>query len=372
MAMIRIFFAALIVTAAVSARANDGSSLGLTAADLDRLGIVLQAPRIISEIEIASGPAEVVIPPSQEAVVSSTVSGVLTRALVAEGDFVSAGQPLAEITSSDLLALQSEYVEAALAMDLARVQLQRDQGLHSDGIIAERRLRESSAAERTASTAQDQLRQQLMLAGMSQTELANLLATHALTPTLELKAPFAAFVIEQRSALGARVDTLDPVYRVADLSELWLELHVPQERSERIKPGMRVVTTTADRIIEGEVLNIGRVADSSSQTVLVRAAIANEDLALRVGQYLPARILDANDQRDAALAVPTAAIVRVDGNTYVFGRRNDEIAALPVQIIAEDGTNTYIHSEFDAETEIAIAGVAVLKSVWVSAGEEGE
>jgi membrane fusion protein, heavy metal efflux system len=374
MAMIRIVCVGLLLSAAASAFAEGETvmHLGLTSGDLDRLGVTLDVPRIVTEIEIATGPAVVTVPPAREAVVTSTVGGVLSRVLVAEGDYVSAGQPLAELVSSELLELQREYIEAGLATDLARAQLNRDRGLSADGIIADRRVQESEAAERAATTTLDQIRQQLLLAGMSQSELTRLLQTRELSSTLTLKAPFAAFVVEQLSALGARVDALDPVYHIADLSELWLELHVPQEKSDQIKAGMPIVAATAAGNIEGQVSQVGRVADAASQTILVRGRIDNPDPTLRVGQYLPSRVLGIVIDGRTAHAVPSAAVVRMDDAAYVFGVHDNQIAAVPVEIISEDGINTYVRGDLLAGGQIAVGGVASLKSVWVSKQDAGE
>jgi len=369
--MSRILLIGLITSAWVSANAESSASLGLTSADLGRLGVVLQPPQSVTEIEIASGPAEVVIPPAQEAIVSATVEGVLSRVLVAEADFVSAGQPLAEIRSAELLGLQRAYIDAAVAADLASTQLERDRGLYADGIIAERRLRESAAAERAASTALEQLRQQLALAGMTDTELAHLLQTGELSPTLTLRAPFSAVIVEQISSLGARVDVLEPVYRVADLSRLWLEVHVPQERAARIVAGMRVTASTANRTLDADVTHVGQVLDGASQTVVVRADVDNHDQALRAGQFLPARILAVSNEPMSALAVPSAAIVRVDGDAFVFVRRNDEVGALLVEILGEDSASTYIRASLEPGVEVVVEGVAALKSVWVAGQAEG-
>ncbi|MGD8340999.1 MAG: efflux RND transporter periplasmic adaptor subunit [Gammaproteobacteria bacterium] len=360
----------LVLTATGLAQAN--TSLDLTPADLERLGVTLQVPEAVAEAEVASAPAMVVIPPAQEAVVTSTVGGVVSRLLVAEGDFVTAGQPLAEIVSTELLELQREFVEAALAADLAQAQAERDQSLHADGIIAERRVLESAAALRSAVTVLEQTRQQLTLAGMNESELARLRQGRVLSPNLRIEAPFAATVVEQHSALGAHVDALDPVYRVADLSELWLELRVPQERADRIRPGMRVAVSTADRRLLGEVSLIGRVTDAATQTVLVRARIEDEGGRLRAGQVLAARVLDASIVGSETLAVPSAAIVRSDDGIYVFGTRQGELMIFPVEVLGQDGTRTYIRGDFGTEVRVVIGGTASLKSVWLSAEDEGE
>jgi cobalt-zinc-cadmium efflux system membrane fusion protein len=372
MAMIRRRLLGIITIITLPALADANTSLGLTPADLDRLGVTLQAPVAVAEAEVALAPARVVIPPAQEAIVTSTVSGVVSRLLVAEGDVVAAGQPLAEITSTELLQLQREFIEAKLALDLASAQAERDQGLYRDGIIAERRVLESNAHLRSATTAFEQARQQLTIAGMDQSELARLRETRELTASLRLTAPFAATVIEMHSGLGAHVDALDPVYRVADLSALWLELRVPQERADRIRPGMRVAVSTAERRMVGQVALVGRVADEATQTILVRARIDDAAAELRAGQVLAARVLDDSAGGSGALAVPSAAIVRTDDGAHVFVSRSGDLTVVPVEVLGEDGTSTYIRANLGPEARVAIGGTASLKSVWLAAGEEGE
>lgn len=356
----------------VGAHAEGVVDLDLSAGDLERLGVALERPVRIDSAIVASGTAEVVIPPDRQAIVTSPVGGVLSRLLVAEGDFVNAGEPVAEVASADLLQLQREYVEAFVAADLAGRQLERDRSLLEDGIIAERRVRDSMAAARTTATALNQIRQQLALTGMGEAALSALSDDGELSSNLELTAQFDSFVIEQYAALGARVDALDPVYRIADLSRLWLEIHVPQERSENVTLGMRVTAATSTGTIEGTVSRIGRIADSASQTRVVRADIDNANLDVLVGRFLTAQILDTGADSGSTFSVPSSGIARVDGGAWVFGMFDGVISAWPVEVIAEDGSSTYVRGDFDSEVEIAVDGTASLKSVWISAQGDGE
>jgi cobalt-zinc-cadmium efflux system membrane fusion protein len=356
----------------LSVQAGASTVLELSAADLERLGVVLELPRAVTQVEVASGIGQIVIPPAQQAIVSTTVGGALARILVAEGDYVTAGQPLAEIASAELLSLQREYVDAAASSELAEAQLARDEGLLADGIIAERRLHESRMAERVARARLDQIRQQLRLAGMTQPELARLVDTRELSPMLQLRAPIDGVVVEQLSQLGGHVDALDPVYRVADLSRLWLQIRVPQEQAANVAPKMQVVAAAAGGAVDGEVRLVSSVVDESSQTVLVRASVENARMTLRVGQFLPARVFDAPRDGRPVVAVPSSAIVRVDGLAYVFCHDGGRVAAAAVEILAEDGLLTYLSAGLDAGREVAVAGVAALKSVWISAQDGGE
>ena len=359
------------LSVACVASAEDARELTLTPSEVDSLGIELASPSPVSAVEVGSGPAEVVIPPAQEAIVGATVSGILSRLLVAEGETVQAGQAMAEIQSPAFLTLQREFLDALASNELAQVQLQRDRGLHEEGIIAERRLQETAAAARVAAVALDQNRQQLGLAGMTEGELSRLVREQSLRSVLVLRAPLDGVVIEQLSALGARVNALDPVYLVADLSRLWLEVRVPQERAARIEPGFSAAVILDGRDVYAPVSHVGQVVDSTSQTVLVRALIENDGFAVRAGQYLHARILTGASEANV-LVVPTSAVVWAGDERIVFVRTPDGFTANSFETIANDGVLTYVSSGIPEHSQIAVNGIAALKSVWLSSQAAGE
>ena len=357
---------ALLSTAALAA----GDNLILTATELERLGVEFGAPDPAALTEVASGPAEVVIPPTQQVVVGTTVSGVLSRLLVAEGETVSAGQALAEIESLELLALQRAYINAFAANELAQVQLQRDRGLQEEGIIADRRLRETAAAASAATVALDQNRQQLRLAGLSADQLRKLSDRQQLSSTLKLRSPIDGVVVSQFSSLGSQVDVLAPVFRVADLSQLWLEVRVSQQQAANISLGMHVVAPDYDERLSAEVCHVGPVVDKVSQTVMIRAFTDNELRLLRPGQFLSTRIVAGASRVGRTYAVPSRAIVNEGANTYLFVRTADGVAARQVRLLSGNGRESYVVSSEELDVQIVTSGVAALKSIWLEAGAE--
>lgn len=372
MAIKAFFFSCLVAaTWGAAALANGVASLALTIADFERLGVEFEAAEPAQEVTIAAAPAEVVIPTARQAIVSTTVSGVLARLLVAEGDSVEAGQPLAEIQSAELLGLQKAFIDAAAAAELAQAQLQRDRGLHADGIVAERRLQESAVAARAVETGLDQARQQLLIAGMDAADIARLANSRELSPTLSLRAPFDSVVVGQLRSVGAHIDSLEPLFSVADLDTLWLEAHVPQERAERIEPGMQIAVTAGGRTLHAAITHIGRVVDSTSQTVLVRGVLENQGFALRAGQLLTANIVTVPTARSTVLAIPSAAVVFAQDGTFVFVRTTNGLEARPVDILASGGEHAFLNSGVDAGADVAVSGIATIKSIWLS-GESGE
>ena len=134
--------ALVLVSAMCGTTLADVEVLDLDNDQIRRLGIEFNNPTRSSTLTVASAPAEIVIPPVQQSVVSTPVNGLVSSLLVAVGDTVEAGQPIAEILSAEYMDMQRRYLDATAADQLAAAQLGRDEGLFAEGIIADRRLQE--------------------------------------------------------------------------------------------------------------------------------------------------------------------------------------------------------------------------------------
>src|SRR5690606_6995589 len=193
----------------------------LGASELERLGVEWVRPELVDSRVVLEAPALVSVPPARETVVSAPVGGLVTRLHVAEGSEIDAGDVLVDLRSLHLLDAQREYVNAASAARLADAQLECDRMLHEEGIIARRRRDEAEAEALAARVHAEQGRERLRLVGVDGAALERLAATGAISPELTLRAPIAGVVVDRRAAVGAQVDALDPILRLADLSELW-------------------------------------------------------------------------------------------------------------------------------------------------------
>jgi cobalt-zinc-cadmium efflux system membrane fusion protein len=363
--------AAVLATAllalATQAQSRSGTpEIELSATQLSRLGVEWARPTTSNEVALAAGMARAVVPPAQEAVVSTQVAGLVTRLLAAEGTTVAAGEPLLELTSSELLELERDYLEAAAAAGLAAAQLERDRGLFADGIVAERRLNETVAAADSAAIRREQASQQLALAGLDSAAIDALARSRQLTPVLTLKAPIDGTIISHHLSLGEQVEPYTPAARVADLSRLWLELRLPQERADVVGPGMSLRVDVAGKTLSARIFQIGRTVDPATQTVLIRAEIDNGEGRLRSDQVLPGRVVDDASNR-GSLTLPSDSIIRLDGAPHVFSRTARGVALVPVEILGSDDRWVYIRAgALDATAEVAISGISTLKSMLVS------
>ncbi len=254
-------------------------------ANLDELAVKIEpAQRRLANIQTApvqSGPIEatiqtvgaIAVDESRQATIAAYIDGRLER-LFADytGVDIQKGDHLAVLYSPQLYAAQVEYVEARRALAA------------SSGLPAMRQAQESLAAN---------TRQRLREFGMTDQQLTDLEKSTQAQSRLTIYAPQGGTVIEKLAVEGNYVKAGDPIYRIAELSTVWLMLKLFPDDAGRIRFGQRVDATVQS--VPGESL-VGRVAfidptvDPKTRTVGVRVELLNEKRRLRPGDYAEARI----------------------------------------------------------------------------------
>ncbi|MDZ7751573.1 MAG: efflux RND transporter periplasmic adaptor subunit [Gammaproteobacteria bacterium] len=349
------------------------------------LGVLAQAPELlelspqqtqafgietvaVQPVEHALGqdyPAQVTVPNAQLRVVSTPLDGVVEALLVAEGETVARDQPLARIRSSELLDLQTAYLETRSRRLLAAETLERERQLHSEGIIARRRLLESEARHREQRNAEKRDEQALHLAGMTAEAIRELARNQRLDATLEVRAPLDGVVLEQLATAGQRLMAADPLYRIGHLSPLWVEIHVPLEDLGDVAPGSRVELPAEG--IDARIITVGRMVHGTDQGVLVRAEVTRGSERLRPGQFTTARL--AREVGGNTLRIPAGAVVRHGGATYVFARHAGGFLPVAATLVMQEGGDALIRAALEPGAAVVSRGTAALKAAWTGDGE---
>ncbi len=308
-------------------------------------------------------PAKVSVPNAHLRVVGAPLDGVVEALLVAEGESVGAGQPLALLRSPGLLQLQAAYLESLTRRKLGADTLSRDRKLHAEGIVAERRWLESQAAYREAATAEARDRQALLLAGMPETAIVELERKQQLSAVLVVKSPLAGVVLEQMATAGQRLAASDPLYRVGDLGTLWIEVHVPVNAVGGIVDG-GAVSLSGD--LKASIITVGRMVHGTDQGVLVRAELREGSDQLRPGQFVEARI--SQGVGDGRLRLPEKAVLRIDGRDQVVLERDGQFSAVPVEVVARETEAVVVRADLTPGDPVVVRGTAALKAAL--AGQE--
>jgi len=353
----------LLFISCINASASD---IKITPVQLYNLGVKIGPLKVIEKIPLLYAPAKVVIPPSQEYIVSAAQAGLISKLNVTIGDSVEKDQVLAHINSPELLSLQRQLLKAKSEKHLAWIGYQRDKKLLQEGVISDRRWQESRNRYSSFLAEANEARQLLEIAGMSAKDIKQLTSSRRLSSQLNIHSPIKGVVLERMVVAGERLDILAPLYRIANLEQLWLEINIPQERMNLIKIGDQVLIENTD--ITATISLLGQSVNSQNQTVLARATINGSHSALRAGQNVNSQIIQSSDK--PTFTVPNVAIAQSEGKAYLFIRNSTGFAVSPIEIIGKQQKNSVItgNDDLKANVEIAIRGAVALKANWLGLG----
>ena len=304
-----------------------------------------------------SFPGNVSVPPQQLRVVAAPAAGLVEALLVGPNEPVRAGQPIARLRSTDLLEAQRAYLQAQSAEQLAREKLNRDEQMFRERIIAERRLLTTRADHDYALTDLQQREQMLSLLGMADAELAVLKSGRRMAPALVVTAPEDGVVLELRATAGERIAAAAPLFSIARLSPLWIQLQVPLAQAGAIEPGTRV--SIPGTPAQGHVLRLGRSVDPATQSIAAVVEVTEGAEAIRPGQVVTAS-LALRPNGTPQWRVPAGAVVRHAGRSWIFVRVPEGFKARPVTVISEGATAVSLRAGLLAEDEVASRGILSL------------
>jgi len=338
----------------------------LSTTQLYNLGVKLGTPTAITSVPLMDAPAKVSIPPANEYLVSTAQAGLVNQINVSIGDDVKKGQVLASIKSPELLALQRHHLKSINDLRLARTEFVRDQKLYKDGVIADRRWLKTKANYQVFNSHFNETRQLLEISGIAQSDIKALEKTHRMFSQLKIVSPISGVVLDRMITAGERVDALAPLFRVANLKKLWLDISIPQQRIDHVHLGDTVLVDGKD--IFAKVFLLGKNVDEENQTVLVRAVVETGINSIRLGQSISARISQTSEY--PMFKVSNSALAQFKGKSYLFVRNTDGFTVKPVQVLGRQEQQSIITGDIQAKSEIATRGAVALKANYLGLGDD--
>ena len=185
---------------------------------------------------------------------------------------------------------------------------------HQDLLVAKRqveRMQKSPQASRQAAgAALEAVRERLRLLGVPDAELARMEQQQRPTRTAAIRTPFTGTVIERLATEGAYVSTGTPLYRIADLSALWVQLDAYETDLPHLSVGQAVrfsVEALPGEEFAGKVTFIDPTLDVRLRTARVRVRVENRDGRLRPGMFAEAMVTREHRGDQSPLVVPATA-----------------------------------------------------------------
>jgi cobalt-zinc-cadmium efflux system membrane fusion protein len=289
------------------------------------------------------------------------------------GDHVGTGTVLASIDSPDVGGLLASYTSAQAAESIAQRTYQREKDLFARRVSAEREVLAAEAALASATSERRGVESRLQALGIVLPSAGSAEPTSALLP---IRSPIQGTVLERNATIGAPVGPDTVLFKLADLSTLWLVAKVPETTMRDIGRGDTVTVTVdalPDQPVSGRVSYIGATVSDTTRTVDVRIDVPNPTSRLKPGMFARAQFATRSGREQSVRTlVPQIAVQELKGKQVVFVPRSDGgFDIREVTVGASNGDDIEIVSGLKAGERIVTSGSFTLKSQAVR-GEAGE
>ncbi|NOZ39806.1 MAG: efflux RND transporter periplasmic adaptor subunit [Planctomycetes bacterium] len=297
----------------------DGETLMITPTAEKALGLELAKVRLDDMHRTVRANARVEIPWRQQALVTTLVSGKISRCLVKPGQHVQAREELARVESLELESMQLAMLQASGQMNFAEIDVNRKTPLAQQGIIAVKAVAE-------AETALQQHRATLAIAhcklralGLGSSVLEEVLRSRTPRSSFSIRSPMDGVVAEADVRVGQFVSTTKQLFHVVDPSTVWVVGEVLETDISGIRVGLPVsahFASIANQKFEGKVHHLHSKIDSRTRTQSVVLSVDNSEGLLKPGMFGKLDIHLASFAE--AIVCPTDALVQVNDKIYVL------------------------------------------------------
>jgi RND family efflux transporter MFP subunit len=240
-------------------------------------------------------------PESAEHDVTLKVGGYIERLFAnTSGVRIEKGDPLFDLYSPDLLVAEEELVAAKRALDALPPNAAEDVRAQSKDLL-------------------DNVRRKLEIWDVPAKEIDGLLASGTTSRTVTFRSPATGFIVEKSAVQGASVAAGERLFRIADLSTLWLDAQVYASDLSSIAVGQKATATVQggqSNTLSGEVVFIDPSVSETTRTASARLAFKNPGFALKPGLYANVEIAVSIAKR--AIQIPREAVLDTGKRQIVF------------------------------------------------------
>ena len=218
---------------------------------------------------------KIAVDETQVSYITAWVPGRIDRLYVDyTGVQVAAGDHVAYLYSPELLTAQEELIQA----------LRAEERLGGSGV---------ASIGQTARATVEASREKLRLLGLKREQIARVERERETSDHLTIYAPTGGVVVEKHLSQGAYVQTGTPIYTIADLSRLWLEMAAYESDLAWIHFGQEVEFSTEaypGESFTGRISFVDPLLDERTRTVRVRVSVSNADNRLKPGMLARATV----------------------------------------------------------------------------------
>ena len=322
---------------------------------------------------------KILVPENHVAVIGPVNQGRIVRLYAGQGTRVRKGQKLAELESSDIDQAEADYLKAladyenavrssAAEVKLAQESYDRNKLLYEQKVTAGKNLQSAEHDLEVAKAARESsvngtkaaltaARRHLLILGLNDATIDALAKKTDLAATFSLNSPIDGIVVERNATIGASVGTDANLFKIIDLSQVWVDANVFEKDLQRVRAGQEVklkVTAFPESTFSGRVIFVDSVVDPETRTVKVRTEVANPDGRLKPEMFANVQIV--TDVNRAAISIPQSAVLNDDGKAIVFVADGNGYKKRQVQAGIQDNDRVEIVDGLSVGDRVVVKG----------------
>ena len=306
----------------------------------------------------------------KETPVVSLVAGIVRVVNAELGQNVKRGQTLAVVFSNELAEAQSRYLTAVATLDEHHRHHLRTMKLVEIGAASRQDLETATSQYREAESNVANLRQKLLLLGMSAQRINSLISTSQIGSEVAVPSPSSGTLTSRTANPGEVIEANKELMRVTDLSTVWVVGQVYEKDLATIRVGSGANITSdayAGRIFRGRVSYVDPRIDPATRTAQVRIELANPGQALKIGMYVSIAFGALGLAEKTTPIVPKDAVQAIGNQQYVFiaTENPNEFILRPIRLGSESNGFYPVMEGVSAGDRVVTQGSFLLRAEWL-------
>src|SRR6266850_4151116 len=257
----------------------------------------------------------------KETPVLSLVGGIVRSVKPELGQGVKRGETVAIVSSNELADLQSRYLTALAGLDEHHQHHTRTMKLVEIGAASREELEMANTKLKDAESEVANLRQKLLLLGLSSQRISALKSTSQISSEVNVPAPSSGTLTSRSVNPGEVIEANKELMRVTDLSSVWVVGQVYEKDLGTIRVGSGAnITSDAypGRVFRGRVSYVDPKVDPATRTAQVRIELGNPGQMFKIGMYVNVAFGALGVAERTTAVIPKAATQSIGNQQVVF------------------------------------------------------
>lgn len=337
-----------------------GSHIVMDREKAERHGVIVKSAGPGKLVGQLSSRGRVIFHPDGVAHILPKVSGVAKEARKNRGDAVSADEVIAVLESREMAEIKAHYLAALQKKNLVSSIFEREKTLYQKKVTSEQDFLNAKAALDEAKIQMQLSKQKLFAFGLTDEDIEG--QEDSDLRFYEIRSPIAGTVIDRDITFGEYIENTSPIYTVANLDPIWVEIGVYPKDFQKVKEGQTVVVSypDAESSAEGKIAYISPMIDPETITAKAIVELRNENKQWKPGSFVVATI--RTEDITLPLVVSKNAVQMIEGEPIVFVRTTDGFEGTSVRVGRSDDQSVEIVAGLDQGEYYAATGAFLLKA----------